>query len=194
MAAQDGWPSARFGGRTEPGLQAGSPAASAPDLHEPHPHTRPAPQRCMVAFQLSEALVMAAVINVNSVPLVIFLVVEAASWVFLLVRMLIVRPKLSLGRAAVGVIVGAALIQALGLARGLPDRTVALMGITAALSFAVSTLVLRGHYARYFEAQEEHGVRSVESRKASNPVAFGIIGLVAVFAAIFLVVCKAVTL
>ena len=27
MAAQDGWPSARFGGCTEPGLQAGSPAA-----------------------------------------------------------------------------------------------------------------------------------------------------------------------
>src|ERR1700689_258988 len=58
----------------------------------------------------------------------------------------------------------------------------------------VSTLVLRRHYARYFEAQEEHGVRSVESRKASNPVAFGIIGLVAVFAAIFLVVFKGVTL
>src|ERR1700691_3761961 len=33
MAAQDGWPSARFGGCTEPGLQAGSPAAYAPDLH-----------------------------------------------------------------------------------------------------------------------------------------------------------------
>ena len=29
MAAQDGWPSARFGGCTEPGLQAGSPAAYA---------------------------------------------------------------------------------------------------------------------------------------------------------------------
>jgi len=28
MAALDGWPSARFGGCTEPGLQAGSPAAS----------------------------------------------------------------------------------------------------------------------------------------------------------------------
>src|SRR5580693_2073829 len=27
MPAQDGWPSARFGGCTEPGLQAGSPAA-----------------------------------------------------------------------------------------------------------------------------------------------------------------------
>jgi hypothetical protein len=107
--------------------------------------------------------------------------------------MLIVRPKLSRGRAAIGVIVGAALIQALGLVRGLPERTVALMGITAALSFAVSTLVLRRHYARYFEAQEEHGVRSVESRKASNPVAFGIIGLIAVFAAIFLVVFKGVT-
>src|ERR1700733_11798869 len=40
----------------------------------------------------------------------------------------------------------------------------------------------------------EHGVRSVESRKASNPVAFGIIGLVAVFAAIFLAVFKGVTL
>jgi hypothetical protein len=87
-----------------------------------------------------------------------------------------------------------ALIQALGLVRGLPERTVALMGITAALSFAVSTLVLRRHYARYFEAQEEHGVRSVESRKASNPVAFGIIGLIAVLAAIFLVAFKGVTL
>jgi hypothetical protein len=137
---------------------------------------------------------MAAVINVNSVPLVIFLVVEAASWVFLLVRMLIVWPKLSRRRVAVGVIAGAALNQALGLVRGLPERTVALMGITAALSFAVSTLVLRRHYARYFEAQEEHGVRSVESRKASNPVAFGIIGLVAVFVTIFLVVFKGVTL
>ena len=137
---------------------------------------------------------MAAVINVNSLPLVIFLVVEAASWVFLLVRMLIVRPKLSRGRAALGVIVGAALIQVLGLVRGLPERTVALMGITAALSFAVSTLVLRRHYARYFEAQEVHGVRSVASRKASNPVAFGIIGLIAVFAAIFLVTFKGVTL
>ena len=38
------------------------------------------------------------------------------------------------------------------------------------------------------------GVRSVESRKASNPVAFGIIGLIAVFAAIFLVAFKGVTL
>jgi hypothetical protein len=135
-----------------------------------------------------------AVINIDSVPLVIFLAVEAASWVFLAVRMLIVRPKLSRGRAAAGIIVGAALIQVLGLARGLPERTVALMGITVALSFAVSTLVLRRHYARYFEAQEEHGVRSVESRKASNPVAFGIIGLIAIFAAIFLVVFKGVTL
>jgi hypothetical protein len=44
------------------------------------------------------------------------------------------------------------------------------------------------------DAQEEHGVRSVESRKASNPVAFGIIGLVAVFVTIFLVVFKGVTL
>lgn len=137
---------------------------------------------------------MVAVINVNSVPLVIFLVAEAASWVFLLVRMLIVRPKMSRGRAAVGVTAGAALIQALGLVRGLPERTVALMGITAALSFGVSTLVLRHHYARYFEAQEEHGARSVESRKASSPVAFGIIGLIAVFAAIFLAVFKRVTL
>src|SRR6204780_154394 len=118
---------------------------------------------------------MAGVINVNSVPLVIFLVVEAASWVFLLVRMLIGRPKLSRGRAAFGVIVGAALIQETGLVRGLSARTSALMGITAALSFAVSTLVLRRHYARYFEAQEGHGVRSVASRKASNPVAFGTI-------------------
>ena len=137
---------------------------------------------------------MAAVVNVNSVPLVILLVAEAASWVFLAVRMLIVRPKLSRGRAAVAVIVGAALIQALGLLQGHPERTVALMGITVALSFAVSTLVLRRQYARYFEAQEEHGIRSVESRKASNPVAFGIIGLLAVFAAIFLVVFKGVTL
>jgi hypothetical protein len=134
------------------------------------------------------------VINVNSVPLVIFLVAEAASWVFLLVRMIIVRPKLSRGHVAFGVTVGAALIQESGLVRGLPERSVALMGITAALSFAVSTLVLRRHYARYFEAQEEHGVRSVESRKASNPVAFGIIGLVAVFTAIFLVVFRGVTL
>ena len=137
---------------------------------------------------------MAAVINVNSVPLVILLVAEAASWVFLLVRMLIVRPKLSRRRAAAAVIVGAALIQALGLFQGHPERTVALMAITVALSFAVSTLVLRRQYARYFEAQEEHGIRSVESRKASNPVAFGTIGLVAVFAAIFLVVFKGVTL
>ena len=137
---------------------------------------------------------MAAVINVNSLPLVIFLVAEAASWVFLLVRMLIVRPKLSRGRAAFAVIVGAALIQESGLVRGLPERTVALMGITVALSFAVSTLVLRRHYARYFEAQDEHGVRSVESRKASNPVAFGLIGLMAVFAAIFFVVFKGATL
>ena len=137
---------------------------------------------------------MAVVTNVNNVPLVIFLVAEAASWVLLLVRVLIVRPKLSRGRAAFGVIVGAALNQALGVIRGLPERTVALLGITAALSFAVSTLVLRRHYARYFEAQEEHGVRSVESRKASNPVAFGIIGLTVVFAAIFLVVFKGVTL
>ena len=79
---------------------------------------------------------MAAVIN--SVPLVIFLLVEAASWVLLAVRMLIVRPKLSRGRAAVGVIVGAALIQALGLAQGHPERTVVLMAMTAALSFAVT--------------------------------------------------------
>ena len=135
---------------------------------------------------------MAAVIN--SVPLVIFLLVEAASWVLLAVRMLIVRPKLSRGRAAVGVIVGAALIQALGLAQGHPERTVVLLGITATLSFAVSTLVLRRHYARYFEAQEKYGVRSVESRKASNPVAFGIIGLIAVFATTFLVAFKGVTL
>jgi hypothetical protein len=127
---------------------------------------------------------------INSVPLVIFLAVEAASWVFLAVRMLIVRPKLSRGRAAAGVIVGAVLIQALGLVRGHSERTAALKVITAALSFAVSTLVLRRHYAKYFEAQEEYGVRSVESRKASNPVAFGIIGLLAVFAAIF----KGVTL
>src|SRR5580658_6282493 len=41
---------------------------------------------------------MAAVIN--SVPLVIFLLVEAASWVLLAVRMLIVRPKLSRGRGS----------------------------------------------------------------------------------------------
>jgi len=134
------------------------------------------------------------VINVNSVPLAIFLVAEAAAWVFLLARMLIIRPQLSRGRATVAVIAGAALIQALGLVRGLPERTVALMGITAALSFAVSTLVLRRHYARYIEAQQEHGVRSAQSRKASNPVAFGIIALVAVFAAIFLVVFKGVTL
>jgi len=133
-------------------------------------------------------------INVDSVPVVIFLVVEAASWIFLLVRWLIVRPKMSRGRTAFGVVVGAALIQALGQVRGLPERTVALMGITAALSFAVSTLVLRRHYARYFEAQEEHGLRSVESRKASNPISFGIIGLVTVFAAVFLVVFKGVTL
>jgi hypothetical protein len=59
---------------------------------------------------------------------------------------------------------------------------------------AASTLILRRQYARYFQAQDEHGVRSVESRKASNPVAFGIIGLLAVFAAIFLVVFKGVTL
>jgi hypothetical protein len=137
---------------------------------------------------------MAAMINVNSVPLVILLVAEAASWVFLAVRMLIVRPKLSRGRAAIGVIVGAALIQALGLFQGHPERTVVLMGITVALSFAVSTLVLRRHYARYFEAQEKYGVRSVESRKASNPVAFGIIGLIAVFATTFLVAFKGVTL
>ena len=136
---------------------------------------------------------MAAVINVNSVPLVIFLVVEAASWVFLLVRMLIVRPKLSRGRAAVGVIVGAALIQALGLFQGHSERTVVLLAIIAPLSLAVSTLVLRRHYARYSEAQEQYGVRSVESRKASNPVAFGIIGLIVVFAAIFFVVFKGVT-
>ena len=125
------------------------------------------------------------VINVNSVPLVIFLVAEAASWVFLLVRWLIVRPRFSRPRAVIGVVFGAALIQVLGLVRGLPERTVALLGTTAALSFEVSTLVLRRHYARYFEAQEEHGVRSVQSRKASNPVAFGIVGLVVVFAAIF---------
>src|SRR6202021_1268573 len=31
-AVLDGWPPARASGRTEPGLQAGSPAASAPDL------------------------------------------------------------------------------------------------------------------------------------------------------------------
>ena len=136
---------------------------------------------------------MAAVINVNSVPLVILLVAEAASWVFLAVRMLIVQPKLSRRRAAVGVIVGAALIQAHGLVQGQPERTVVLLAMTAALSFSVSTLVLRRQYARYFEAQEEHGVRSVESRKASNPVAFGIIGLIVVFAAIFFVVFKGVT-
>ncbi len=29
MAVPDGWPSARFGGCTEPGLQAGSPAAAS---------------------------------------------------------------------------------------------------------------------------------------------------------------------
>lgn len=133
-------------------------------------------------------------INVNSIPVVIFLVVEAASWVFLFVRMLIVRPKMSRGRMALGVIVGAALIQALGMVRGLPERTVALMAIAVALPYAVSTLVLRRHYARYFEAQDEYGVRSVESRKASNPVAFGIIGLVVVFAAIFLAVFKGVSL
>jgi hypothetical protein len=109
------------------------------------------------------------------------------------VRMLIVRPKLSRGRVAFGVIAGAALIQALGLVQGHPERTVALLGIIAPLSFAVSTLVLRRHYARYFEAQDEYGVRSVESRKASNPVAFGIIGLIVVFAAIFFVVFKGVT-
>jgi hypothetical protein len=136
---------------------------------------------------------MAAVINVNSVPLVILLVAEAASWVFLAVRMLIVRPKLSRRRAAVGVIVGAALIQALGLVQGHPERTVVLLAITAPLSFAVSTLVLRRQYVRYFEVQDEYGVRSVESRKASNPVAFGIIGLTMVFAAIFFVVFKGVT-
>jgi hypothetical protein len=137
---------------------------------------------------------MATVININSVPLVILLVAEAASWVFLAVRMLIVRPKLSRGRAAVGVIVGAALIQALGLVQGHTERTVVLIAMTAALSLAASTLVLRRHWARYFEAQEEYGVRSVESRKASNPVAFGTIGLIAVFAAIFLLVFKGVTL
>jgi hypothetical protein len=137
---------------------------------------------------------MAAVLNVNSVPLVILWVAETASWVFLAVRILTVNPKLSRGRVAIGVIVGAVLIQALGLARGLPERTVALMGITAALSFAVSTLVLRRQWARYIEAQETHGVRSPQSRKASNPVAFSIIGLVAVFAAIFLVVFRGVTL
>ena len=126
-------------------------------------------------------------------PSIILLVAEAASWVFLAVRMLIVRPKLSRRRAAVGVIVGAALIQALGLVQGHPERTVVLLAMIAALSFAVSTLVLRRHYARYFEAQEEYGVRSAQSRKASNPVAFGIIGLVAVFAAIFFVVFKGVT-
>jgi hypothetical protein len=65
--------------------------------------------------------------------------------------------------------------------------------MTAALSFAVSTLVMRRQWARYFEAQEEYGVRSVESRKASNPVAFGTIGLVVVFAAIFFGVFKGVT-
>ena len=133
-------------------------------------------------------------INVNSVPLVILLVAEAASWVFLAVRLLIVSPKLSRRRAAFGVIVGAALIQALGLVHGHPERTVVLMAMTGALSYAVSTLVLRRQYARYFAAQQEHGVRSVESRKASNPVAFGIIGLMVVFAAIFLVVFKGVTL
>jgi hypothetical protein len=137
---------------------------------------------------------MAAVINANSVPLAVFLVVEAASWVFLLVRLLTVRPKLSRGRAALGVIFGAALFQEIGPVHGLPERTVALIGTTAALSFAVSTLVLRRHYARYFEAQDEHGVRSVESRKASNPVAFGIIGLAVIFAAIFFVTFKGVTL
>jgi hypothetical protein len=137
---------------------------------------------------------MAAVINVNSVPLAILLVAEAASWVFLAVRMLIVRPKLSRGRVSFGVIAGAALIQALGLVQGHPERTVALMAMTVALSLAVSTLILRRQYARYFEAQDEYGVRSVESRKASNPVAFGTIGLIAVFAAIFLVVFKGVTL
>ena len=62
----------------------------------------------------------------------------------------------------------------------------------APLSFAVSTLALRPYYARYFEAQDEYGVRSVHSRKASSPVAFGIIGLVVVFAAIFFVVFKGV--
>ncbi len=133
-------------------------------------------------------------VNVNSVPLVILLVAEAASWVFLAVRMLIVWPKLSRRRVAVGVIVGAALIQALGLVQGHPERTVALMAMTGALSLAVSTLVLRRQYARYFEAQVEHGVRSVESRTASNPVSFGIIGLMVVFGVIFLVVFKGVTL
>jgi len=136
---------------------------------------------------------MAAVINVNSVPLAILLVAEAASWVFLAVRMLIVRPKLSRRRAAVGVIVGAALIQVLGLIQGHPERTVVLLAITAPLAFAVSTLVLRRHWARYFEAQDKYGVRSVESRKASNPVAFGTIGLIVVVAAIFFVVFKGVT-
>lgn len=137
---------------------------------------------------------MAAVINVNHVPLVAFLVAEAASWLFLLVRLLMLRPRLSRARAAAGVIAGAALMQAVGLVQGHPERTVALMAITAALSFAVSTLVLRRHWARYREAQEQHGLRSPESRKASNPVAFGIIGLVALFAAIFLVIFKGVAL
>jgi hypothetical protein len=136
---------------------------------------------------------MAAVINVDSVPLVILLLAEAASWVFLAVRLLIVQPKLSRGRVAVGVIVGAALIQALGLVQGHPLRTVALLGIIAPLSYSVSTVVLRRHYARYLEAQEKYGVRSVESRKASNPVAFGIIGLIVVFLAIFFGVFKGVT-
>ena len=70
----------------------------------------------------------------------------------------------------------------------------ALFGITTALSFAVSTLVLHRHYVRYFEAQEKHGLRSVESRKASNPVSFGIIGLIVVIAVIFVVAFKGVTL
>jgi hypothetical protein len=38
MAAQDGWPSARFGGCTEPGLQAGSPAAYGLDLRSSFDH------------------------------------------------------------------------------------------------------------------------------------------------------------
>jgi len=134
------------------------------------------------------------VVNISSVPLFVLWTAEAASWVFLLVRMLIVQPHRLRGRVVAGVIIGVVLIQVLGLARGLPQRTVALMAIAVSLSLALSTLVLRRLYRKYLDAQEEYGPRTPQARKAANPLAFAIIGVLAVVVAALLVIFKGVTL
>lgn len=129
-------------------------------------------------------------IDINSIPLPALWGAEAISWLVLLLRMLVLYPKRLRSRVAAGVVIGVLLMQGLGFAQRIQPRTVAVMAMIVALSLASSMWVMHGLWMRSLEASEASGARSQLSRKLGKQLAYGLIGIMAVFAAAFLVLFK----